>query len=136
MNNVVSHSPSSYHYSPATSGVSRRSSFVAHSHALTHTAKASRVYTSACAQVCAARPEKHLQALQATKPAKQAKQPFYPSNRPLAQANNAQAATEFIVFTTKTTTVVSTPLKPAWILAAHADTYQFTNHSISSQFAA
>jgi Possible hemagglutinin (DUF637)/Pre-toxin domain with VENN motif len=96
MNNVVSTPPSSYYHSSATSGVSRRSKFVAHSHALTHAAKASRVYTSTCAHAYAARPDKHLQALQPAKPVKQVKRAIYPSNRPLAQGNNAQVATEFI----------------------------------------
>jgi filamentous hemagglutinin len=97
MNNVVNESLSSYQYSPATSGVSRRSKFVAHSHVLTNTAKASRVYTSACAQANAARSDKHLPTPQAPKPIKQVKRAIYLSNQPLAQGNNAQAATEFIV---------------------------------------
>jgi hypothetical protein len=97
MNNVVIHSPSSYRHSPATSGVSRRSKFVAHSHVLMNTAKASRVYTSSCVHTDAARPDKLLQSLQPTNSVKRTKHTFYPSNQPLAQGNNAQAAMKYIV---------------------------------------
>jgi filamentous hemagglutinin len=94
MNNVVIHPPSIYSHSLATSGVSRRSSFVAHSHALRNTAKASRVYTSACVHADAARPDNPLHASQRPQAVKHT---FYLSNQPLAQGNNAQPATEFIV---------------------------------------
>jgi Possible hemagglutinin (DUF637)/Pre-toxin domain with VENN motif/Contact-dependent growth inhibition CdiA C-terminal domain len=107
MNNVVSTSPSSYRYSPATSGILRRSKFVARSHVLTNTAKASRVCMSSLTHVNAARPDKHLQASQAAKPIQQAipavKQPIYKQNQPVVQVSTAQAATKFIVSIASTT---------------------------------
>jgi Possible hemagglutinin (DUF637)/DNase/tRNase domain of colicin-like bacteriocin/Pre-toxin domain with VENN motif len=101
MNNVVSTSPSSYRYSPATGGIRRRSRVVARSHVLTHTAKASRVCMGSLTHTVAARPDKHLQASQAAKPIQQAiqavKQPIYKQNQPVVQVSTAQAATKFIV---------------------------------------
>ena len=105
MHNVATTLPSSHYHLPATSGANRRSTFVAHRHALTHSATATRVYASACAHTEPARPDKPLQSLQATKHAnrtKRAKQLFYPSNQPVVQASIAQTAIKFIVIGSNT----------------------------------
>ena len=104
MNNAVSNTSPSYRHLPAISGANRRSKYVAHSHALTHAAKATRVYTTACAHTDAARPDKPLQSLQATQHAtrtKHVKQLFHPSNQPVVQVFTAQTAIKFIVINTE-----------------------------------